>query len=91
MIREWDDQLTFGAYKGYTIEEVVYYMEQADYVVWLMEKTERTIFSEEMENAIYLAQADQWLALMFFDLQNIMRDVILQPHRTNGRGAEATG
>ena len=90
MYTNWDDILTFGLHKGYSLLEVVYYLECADYVVWLIEQTDKMLLSKEMENAIYLAQADQWLALMFEDLQNIMTDV-LHTRRTNGRRAGATG
>ena len=90
MIKDWEDQLTFGLHKDYTVLEVVYFLENADYIVWLIENTSRTDFSVDILQAIYLAQADQWLALMFEDLQNIMTDV-LHTRRTNDRRAGATG
>ena len=72
MIKQWEDKLTFGAHKDYTVLEVVYLKEDADYVVWLIEQTERTEFSIDVERAIYLAKADQRLALLFDDLINYL-------------------
>jgi hypothetical protein len=84
MYTNWDDILTFGTYKGYSLFEVVYLLECADYVVWLIEQTDKMLLGEEIENAIYLAKNDQYLALMFDDFQNTLQDV-LHTRRTNVR------
>ena len=50
-LTKWSDIITFGKYKGKTVEDVA--SMDASYLVWLMRETNRTNFGEKMALAIY--------------------------------------
>lgn len=57
------DRITFGKHKGKTVEQLL--SESPSYLVWLIEKTERTDFPNQIINKIYMEDADINMAKSF--------------------------
>lgn len=62
-IKKLSDVITFGKHKGKTVEQLI--SESPSYVVWLIEKTDRTDFPEDLINKIYMENADINMAKSF--------------------------
>ena len=55
----FSDTITFGKYKGFSVEDVCNKEDDASYLVWLIEATKRTQFSDLIESKIYKAAEHQ--------------------------------